>query len=368
MKVASRRIGTAVVAAALLFTGCSDGTGPGEPFDPARAESDLTVLGTLFESDALAAFNDLSVYFNIDGGAPLAAISSARAMTTAGNTSPATARRIAMAASEALSLSTYGSGGPSLQSLPPEVLGTTFVFDTLTDTYVESDRTGAPASGVRFIVYAIDPFDGPIVDQEVGYADLIDTSPGSQLSVGMRLLLVSGATTYLDYAFTATPTQSSILIGVDGYLSDGTTKLNFSVDTDLSFTEEELGIDVDFSFGIPSRQFSTAGSFEVTSSETASLLEIDLTIMSGGTKIRYDVVEDANSETINGTVYVNNAIFATISGDAADPVVAGAGGAELTAEETVALVEMLELAEACLEFFFDLLQPAANATGGAFLP
>jgi hypothetical protein len=29
---------------------------------------------------------------------------------------------------------------------------------------------------------------------------------------------------------------------------------------------------------------------------------------------------------------------------------------------------MLELAAASLEFFFDLLQPAANATGGAFLP
>ena len=369
MMVGSRRIGAALVAAALLFTGCSDGTGPGEPFDPARAEADLVVLGTLFDSDELAAFTDLSAYFDLGGGVPLATVSSARAMALGGDASPATARRMALQATEALSLSTSGGNRPSLQSLPSEVLGTTFVFDTIADTYVESDRTGAPATGVRFIVYAIDPFTGePLVDQEIGYADLIDLSPGSQLTAGMRLLLVSGGTTHLDYSFSATPTQSSVVMTVQGYLSDGATRLNFSVNTSVAFDQEEFEIGVDFAFSVPSRQFSTSGSVDASSTASSSLVEIDLTIVSGGTKVRYDIVEDENSETINATVYVNNAIFATITGDVNDPDIAGAGGVELTPEEAIALIEMTEVAYACMDFFFSVMEPAANAMGGGIVP
>jgi hypothetical protein len=353
----------------MLFTGCSDGTGPGEPFDPARAEADLVVLGTLFESDQLAAFTELSAYFDLGGGAPLATVSSARALATGGDASPATARRMAMQAADALSLSTTSGSGPSLQSLPAEVLGTTFVFDTIADTYVESDRPGAPASGVRFIVYAIDPISGsPLLNQEVGYADLIDLSPSSQLSAGMRLLLVSGGTTYLDYSFTATPTQSSLELAVQGFLTDGTTRLNFSVNTGVVFDEDQFSIQVDFSFAVPSRQFSTSGSLDATSTDSSSVVETDLTIISGGTKVRFDIAEDESSETINATVYVNNAIFATITGDTNDPVVAGAGGLELTQEEAIALVGMIEVAYACMDFFFDVMEPAGNAMGGGLLP
>lgn len=238
MKVGSRQIGVALVAASLLFTGCSDGTGPGEPFDPSHAEEDLTALGEMFSNEYLAALSDLSEYFNLEGGVPVMAISSAKAMIESRGVTPSTARRMANATMDALSLTRSSGIRPNYKALPSEVLGKTFEFDADSGSYVESDRTGAPGNGVRFIVYAIDPISHePIVDTEVGYVDLIDLSPSSTSSVGLRMLLVSGGTTYLDYKFNAAPGLNSVVLGVDGYLSDGTSRLNFDVDMNATFDE-----------------------------------------------------------------------------------------------------------------------------------
>ncbi|HSJ64443.1 MAG TPA: hypothetical protein VK922_11175 [Gemmatimonadaceae bacterium] len=362
----TRSFGAACLAAALLLSGCSDSTGPGAPFDPAHAEADVAALGAVMGSPQLEAFAAMSAYFNL-GGASLATVSSARAMLSSGGASAGTARRMALAAAEGLALKATGSAAPSLAVLPPSVFGKTFVFDEQAGTYVESDRTGAPANGVRFIIYAVDPFTyEPVVDTEIGHADLIDTSVGSQTTAGMRVLLVGGGTTYLDYAFIARGTQNAVTLGVNGYLTDGTTRLNFDIDASLSFTEEDLAIDVDFSFAVPSRQFSVAGSIDGLAGSTGGLGQVALTITSGGTRIRFQISSD--DTTLNATVYVNNAIFATISGDPSDPVVLGAGGAELTQEEMDALVELFLIVDGVFEFFGTLLAPVNAATGGSGLP
>lgn len=355
------------LAAALLLTACSDGTGPGgEPFDPARAEADVAVLTTLMGNQQLASFSAMSAYFDLSG-APSGMISSARAMLSSGSVTPETARGMALAAAEGLALRTTAGSTPSLEVLPPSVFGTTFVFDAETQTYVESDRTGAPANGVRFIVYAVDPISGqPIVGSEVGHADLIDTSVGSQSSAGLRLLLVSGTTTHLDYSFFAAPTQNGADLGVNGYVTDGTTRLNFDVDVAVSLGEEELAIDVDFAFTVPTRQFSVSGSLDGSAGESGSLGQVTLRIVSGGSNVRFEISEDAS--TINATVYVNNKIFATVTGDPESPQVLGAGGAELTAQEAQALGELLSLAGHIFEFFGSLLDPIDDLTGGAVVP
>jgi hypothetical protein len=362
----TRLFGAALAASALLLGGCSDSTAPNAPFDPARAEADLAAIETVMSSQQLTAFSTMSLYFDVGGGAS-AAVSSARAMLSSGQVTPATARQVAMAAAQGLALRTSGGSAPSLAVLPSEVLGTTFVFDPETESYVASDRTGAPANGVRFIVYAIDPLSGtPIVGTEVGHADLIDTSPSSQTSAGVRLVLVGGSTTYLDYAFTATGTQNSALLGVNGFLTDGTTRVNFDIDASMAFAQEQLSIDIDFSFTVPSRSFSITGAMDGIAGSTGGSGEVSLTIVSGGTHVRFEIAEDAS--TLNATVYVNNKIFATITGDPESPTVAGAGGAELTAEEAEALGELLYVAEGVFEFFGMLLAPIDGATGGGFVP
>jgi hypothetical protein len=363
-----RAVGASCIAAALLLSGCSDSTGPaGAPFDPAHAEADVAAFSGLLDNQQLAAFSAMSAYFTLSG-APLATISSARAMISSGSAPRVAARQTTLAATEGLALKAGASAAPSFAVLPTDVFGTTFVFDESTESYVESDRSGAPANGVRFILYAIDPVTGiPVVGTEVGYADLIDTSVGSQTAAGLRLLVVSGATTYLDYAFSATGTQNSVLLGVEGYLTDGTTQLNFGIDATVAFTQQqELDIDVAFGFTVPSRQFSVTGSVNGTVGESEGVGHVTLTIVSGGTNVRFVVDEDAS--TLSATVFVNNKIFATVTGDPENPSVLGAGGEELTDEEIAALAELLVVADAAFEFFGTLLEPINNLTGGGVLP
>ena len=106
-----------------------------------------------------------------------------------------------------------------------------------------SELTGAPANGVRFILYAINPVTGEPVDplQEVGYADLLDQSTGSSNSV--RVQLVSNNVTYFDYGVTGSSTASSAQVVVDGYVTDGTTRVNFDLNTSAVQTGSEAGLD-----------------------------------------------------------------------------------------------------------------------------
>ena len=365
--VRSRILGVPAMVAALAVAGCSDSTAPLADFDPVRAQADAAALTSLMQGNELEAFTTMSAYFDLSG-APLASISTARQILVSdAPTSPETSRRLAVAVAEGLALQTVSTEGPSLETLPPEVLGTTFIFDPGSNTYVPSDRTGAPANGVRFIVYAIDPITGaPIVGTEVGHADLIDTSAGNQLTAGLRLIVVGGGTTYLDYAFSASGGPNSVNLQVDGFVSDGLTRLNFGIDASVAMVEEELSIDMDFSFSIPSRQFSVTASLDGQSGSSGSLGEITLTIMSAGAKVRFDITEDVS--TVNATVYVNNRIFATVTGDPSNPTVLGAGGNELTTEEAAALANLLQVAEGAFEFFSSVMAPVSNATGGLNVP
>ena len=52
-------------------------------------------------------------------------------------------------------------GGRGIQAsaaaVPASYLGATFVWDETTHGYVQSDLAGAPSTGVRFLLYAVDP-------------------------------------------------------------------------------------------------------------------------------------------------------------------------------------------------------------------
>ena len=78
----------------------------------------------------------------------------------------------------AISLALADAGGAvrvaDLSVIPQVALGRTFEFDTIADRYAAGQRTGAPANGVRFVLYAVDPVTEALVFPlvETGYADL----------------------------------------------------------------------------------------------------------------------------------------------------------------------------------------------------
>ena len=63
---------------------------------------------------------------------------------------------------------------------------------------------------MRFVLYAVNRLTNqPVVAAEIGYADLTDIGAGRTSGVGLRLQLVSGATTFLDYSVVADGTETT---------------------------------------------------------------------------------------------------------------------------------------------------------------
>lgn len=346
------------LAGLLGATACSDSTAPGAPFDATTVAADVAVLENLLSLDELSSFEAMSGFFNVGSGSPAAAVSSARAFLADRGPAHVVARRTAVAASTVIS----ADRGPSLDGIPASVRGKTFVFDESQWQYVPSSRTGAPANGVRFILYAIDPLSGaPVVSSEVGYADLIDLGSTST-SAAMRLKVVGGNTTYLDYGFSASATQTSATMGVDGFVTDGSTRLDFDIDAAFAMSAQSATATVNFDFDVPSEEIAIDGAVQINLDDSNGSGSATMTVVSGGTTIRY--VMSGSDDAISATVHINGGLFARISGSPDDPTVTGAGGAALTAEEAAVLVDLFEIVDDALSLLGDLTTPFDDSSGG----
>lgn len=115
--------------------------------------------------------------------------------------------------------------------IPADAIGGTFIYNFDIYGYVlDETRTGAPADGVRFILYEIasnqyEPAN-PLV--ETGYFDIRDLTVGENLDV--RHEAVIGGETQLAFDVTGTVTESTADLTTTGTLSSGTTDLDFTFD------------------------------------------------------------------------------------------------------------------------------------------
>ena len=158
------------------------GVGPTVPFDPSGTSADLEAVNTAFASPAFTEFAALSLMFDAAlGGAPLVS-SSAAALDLRGagtaETLQAAAARSAERIARMAPLRRRQSLSASSAAIPAEFVGKTFVWNGT--AYEVSTLIGAPAGGVRFLLYAIDPVTRipttPLT--ETGYVDLVDMSWG----------------------------------------------------------------------------------------------------------------------------------------------------------------------------------------------
>lgn len=207
----------AAAGLSLALAACGKDNGP-STFDPQGTTTDMAVAQDAFGSQQAASFSaigpDISVVLN---GSPVVASSAALALSRPSARSAAYARKL---------VSLLPRGGtaiqPTVAAIPSSVLGTTFVWDEINDVYVASSLTGAPANGVRFVLYAVDPVMfrpvEPVV--EVGYADVIDQSTASTTDI--RVKVVQANVTYLDYDVSATATASGGVVTISGFASTST--------------------------------------------------------------------------------------------------------------------------------------------------
>jgi hypothetical protein len=257
---------------------------------------------------------------------------------------------------------------PASPALRPGSLGTTYVYDPALQRYVAAaGRTGAPPNGVRFILYAVNPITHePIVSLEVGHADLIDEGAARPTGLGLRLIVVSEGTTYLDYRVAIDGSANAGTLAVSGFLTDGETRLDFEIGATGTVGPTGATMNVAFEFDVPARAFNVAGTVQGTNAPAGHLGRINLVVRSGLTKI--DVAITGDDHTVNATILVNNEIFATITGDHHNPMVRGAGGRELTADEIEALYGILRLVGGVFELFGNLLTPVAAILALSTIP
>ncbi|HET7602550.1 MAG TPA: hypothetical protein VFK36_05995 [Gemmatimonadales bacterium] len=327
MAFCKTRAALAALSVALLAA-CGD-SGPSQ-FNATGMNNDLAQL------NEIASDPDLNQVFNGVGqvlGGPLLTLSQVASRPLQSRDAKAVAAALASARRHPAAISA------SAGSIPPEAAGKTWVYNSETGDYEVSELTGAPANGVRILLYEQDisgNFILPLV--ETGHVDLTDLSSGSTGKA--RLQAVKGSKTVLDYTVTVTGDESNGSMGVDGFLampfgrldvdfsadgSDNGTTSTFNLHSSLDFSAQDLSFD----FAMNGTSNDEAGTVDFTLSETIK-----------SPNGRMDVIGSSSPDTDPTiTIKVNGDTWATYDGDTLTPV----DGRTLTGDEQQALAGAADL-------------------------
>ena len=346
----------AVLTLAALMAGCGgDSTAPNAPFDPAGTSSDLSGMEASFDSPAMSGFSSAAgAIGSVLGESPAAAAVRAgptKALVTRGRPG---ARHYASTVASAYLRPTGGmrpvAGSAAILE---EHLGVTFVYNTETDAYEASELTGAPGDGVRFLVYAVDGITGVPVEPlvEVGYADI--TASETATSMAVRVELVSGGVTYLDYSVGANAGSSAVTVSISGFVTNGDDQVNFDLDNHIELEDEAVTITMDYTLIVPTRN-----GFRIDFEGEASGNTVTSTLEARGPHGTVTITGNQTATTGSFEVEVNGELFATVTMAAGEsPVITGADGNPLTQQELEVLGDLINLFVNGFDFFEDLLDP-----------
>jgi hypothetical protein len=358
----SRRAGVLITALplALFVAACGESsTGPGGTFDPEATRQDVESVTSAIDSDELLA--GLGLIGNSLGnqlGSPSIVAPSADILPTVDHL-----RSFALAGG--------GSAGPIF---PSNLLGVTFVYDDQVGDYVPSALPGAPANGVRFMYYAMNPVtEQPVVPLvELGYVDLIDLSTPSSTRLQVLLVDTSGAAaaTLVDYfvdgSFTLNGTTLSVTLLADGFISDGTDQLDFVLSESGSFTEGASTFDLTAShvMSVPNQNISLNlnGSATLPLDESATLAAAFAVSISDGENVAVLTLNLTNTSA-EGTITYNGVVVIVITGTENSLTFARPDGTELSAEEIQALDDIGKVADDMFEFAEGILEPMGGIFG-----
>jgi hypothetical protein len=343
-----------MLAAAGFAAACDAGTGPelATDLDTDAALADYEAMQTALGSTEFLGFRALGGRTPF-GGAP-AAIDA-----LAGLSAPGTAHE-----SRAFALDLFRriqDAGSLVRPTAAPIIsgfhrGATFVYDPQLDRYVvDPDREGAPATGVRFIVYEVDQAGGPIVGQERGYADLIDEGDNSAEDIALRLKAVEGTTTVLDYATTLDVNGDHGELTVHGFLQGDDVRLDFDIEAVGTEDGGSETLDLAFDLRVDARDFSVSGTVSGIEDGDDGSGDIDVTVRHRQASIRADV--SGQSGVLDGTIYLNGHVFATVTGPEKELVFLGADGDPLTWPELLVLRHIFDCIEDVFDFLEDLVDP-----------
>lgn len=191
---------TLVLGAAASAGACGDATGVAENYDPAITLDRLEeVLAPFHENEELLLALDLAVgTLDYYGGSFVASAVAAVPRVKPGSSLLQTLQlreRVAPGAvpSDPSGMDGVTAGETAALRVPAGLAGRTLVWDAV-DGYIPVSGGGAPAAGVRFVLYRMDPYTGypttPLA--ETGVLDLVDEYSPSGDAVRVTALRTAG--------------------------------------------------------------------------------------------------------------------------------------------------------------------------------
>ncbi|MEO7475404.1 MAG: hypothetical protein ABIY46_08715, partial [Gemmatimonadales bacterium] len=172
-------------------------------------------------------------------------------------------------------------------------------------------------------------------------------------ATAVRVKVVSQNVVYLDYSVTASATSSGGTVTIAGFASNGSVLANFSLKNTLS----DSAILFDYVLAIPSRNVALNWSASFANiSNTEVAVTLDMTVNGPNGNVRVLGTYGVNGGSF--TVKVNGNLFATVMLDGnAGPVITGANGEPLTAQEEQTLQTILDYYATSLTAFSELVTP-----------
>jgi hypothetical protein len=350
-----------VALVSLTLAGCSGDSTSNAPFNPAGTSADLQAMNATFASPAFASFSTFSLMFDAAlGGSPIVSHTAA-AIDIRGKSAADIKAAAARSAQLMMGLLSRQRMSASAASTGPAFIsatyaGKTFVYDPNTTSYVQSDVAGAPANGVRFLLYAVDPISYAPVEPltETGYVDLIDMSAGSTQAA--RVLVVSGSTTYIDYSVSASTGTTSARISVVGMITDGTNQANINLRSTLT---SSAGLTLTYSLDLPQRDVSIDLSVNATDvSQSSSPITVSLTMRgpNGTITMSGQFTDTAGSLVIR----VNGSTFATITTDGTTTTIVKSDGSALSDDENATMEGVFAIQASAFISFDEMLAPVGG--------
>ena len=344
----------AIAGIGILGAACGETTAPefAMEFDAEAALADYAAMDAVFASPGFAGFRALGN--RTPFGSSPAAID-----VVAGMSAPTRAdagRSFALDLVRRLDHAAVTEGPAAAPIISGWTRGATFVYKPDTDDYgLAPGRTGAPETGVRFILYAVDETGTPIVEEETGYADLIDEGDGSVEDIVLHLIVVDHDVTALDYRTTLDASEGRGELTVAGFLQGDDVRLDFDIGAVGTDSDGVKTLDVAFELSVHARDFSIVGSVRGVEEGVEGEGDIEVTVRHGAESMSLDM--HGAEGTIDGSVFVNDHLFATVSGPAENPTFLGSSGDPLTWSEFLVLRQIVDSVEDIFDFLEDLLDP-----------
>lgn len=334
------RLTATLAALALAASACGEGESLPTTLDVAASDADLAAIETAFETPQVQSFAGLG--YLMDGA--LASTGGAVIRLPLEMLRDGAEQPLAYHKARVTQLMEEGT---TASAIPVSALGKTFEWNTTTDQYEPTSRVGAPANGVRFIVYQTDESEyaplEPLV--ELGYVDF--TRGTNTATVSLHNV---GGTKVMEYTATVSGTQNAPAFSVEGFIGAGANQVTFNLAFGISVLNGT--ITATWRVEVPARGLSTRVQIAIGESNVT----IGALWRAGVRKIEMAGTIGSSGGTI--VVRIGGRVFANITINQFDGVtITNATGGPLTAEEEATLERIFEFFESAFEAPDVLLAP-----------